>query len=257
MCLILIAWRCHPRYRLVLAANRDEFYARPAKQAHFWPDTPRLLAGRDLQEGGTWSGMTTGGRMATLTNYREPASNRPKAPSRGRLVPGYLLARDAPEEHLRRLLRKHGDLNGFNLLAGDPGGLYWTSNRAQEVRRLEPGVHGLSNRLLNTPWPKVVRGKALLIDLLSSERPTVEDFMSLLADRTMPPEEALPDTGMGLEWERILAPVFVRSPTYGTRSSMVILMDRQGRLTFAERTHDAAVPEEGREVRFSFPLEPE
>ena len=252
MCLILLAHQIHPRFRLVFAANRDEFYDRPSEQAHFWEDAPDLLAGRDKREGGTWMGVTRAGRIGALTNHRDPAAYRPDAPSRGALVHRYLRGSRPPEAYLRGVLREKAAYNGFNLLAGDPSGICWASNRDGGPRWLDPGVHGISNRLLDTPWPKVVRGKEMLEELLSSpEGPSVERLMRLLEDRTVPPDRDLPETGMGLEWERILSPIFIRSPTYGTRSSTVLLIDRAGRLTFVERTHDPWL-EGGREVRFSF-----
>jgi len=252
MCLILLAQEIHPRYRLVLAANRDEFYDRPSEQAHFWGDAPGLLAGRDGREGGTWMGVTGTGRFAALTNYRDPAAHRPDAPSRGGLVQRYLRGSLSPEVYLRRVLREEAAYNGFNLLAGDRSGICWASNRGGVLRWLDPGVHGISNRLLDTPWPKVVRGKRMLEETISSpEGPSVGRLMELLEDRTVPPDCDLPETGMGLEWERVLSPIFIRSPTYGTRSSTVVLIDRAGRLTFVERTHDPWLQGD-REVRFSF-----
>jgi len=252
MCLILLAHEIHPQFRLVLAANRDEFYDRPSEQAHFWEEAPGLLAGKDRLEGGTWMGVARTGRIGALTNYRDPAAHRADAPSRGGLVHQYLRGSQPPEAYLRRVLRDKAAYNGFNLLAGDRSGICWASNRDGGPRWLAPGVLGISNRLLDTPWPKVVRGKRMLEALLlSSEGPSVERLMELLGDRTVAPDCDLPETGMGQEWERILSPIFIRSPTYGTRSSTVVLIDRAGRLTFVERTHDPR-PEGDREVRFSF-----
>lgn len=256
MCIILMALEFHPQYKLVFAANRDEFHERPSAQAHFWPDAPRILAGRDRKDGGTWSGITTEGRIGALTNYRDPSARLSGAPSRGHLVPGFLLGAEAPGDHLASVIQRAGVYNGFNLLAGRISSMYWTSNRTREIRRLSPGIHGVSNRLLDTPWPKVVRGREKMAEMLSSaEGPSVEGLMALLADRVVPPDTALPDTGMGLEWERILSPIFVESPTYGTRSSTVVLVDRKDRVTFVERTHDA-MPAGTRDVRVSFTVEP-
>ncbi len=239
MCLILLAIESHPRYKLVFAANRDEYYERPSEQAHFWHDAPGILAGRDGRKGGTWTGITKSGKIGALTNYRDPAEHRPDAPSRGRLVPRFLLGCKRPGDYLGSVLHKGDEYNGFNLLAGDISEMHWASNRAGLAQRLSPRIHGLSNRLLDTPWPKVVRGKAMLDSVLSSpEGPSVERLLAILSDRTVPSDEELPDTGMGLEWERILSPVFIESPTYGTRSSTVILVDRENRVTFVERTYD-------------------
>lgn len=252
MCIILLAIESHARYKLVFAANRDEYYDRPSEQARFWPDAPELLAGRDGREGGAWTGITMSGKIGALTNYRDPASHRPEAPSRGRLVPRFLKGFKGPEDYLRSVMQNGNEYNGFNLLAGDVSGMYWASNRAREIRKLGPGIHGLSNRLLDTPWPKVLRGKNMLDSALSSlEGPSIDSLLDILSDRTAPPDEELPDTGMGLEWERILSPVFIESPTYGTRSSTVILIDREDRVTFVERTHDRPL-ETAPDVRMEF-----
>jgi uncharacterized protein with NRDE domain len=254
MCLILFAHGSHSRYRLVIAANRDEFYDRPSEQARFWEEAPGLLAGRDLREGGTWMGITRTGRIGALTNYRDPAAHRPAAPSRGGIVPRFLRGSQAPEDFLESLLMEKPPYNGFNLLAGDRGGVCWASNRGGRPLRPLPGVHAISNRLLDTPWPKVLRGKRLLERSLAlPEGPSVEGLMALLEDRTLPPDGDLPDTGMGLEWERILSPIFIRSRDYGTRSSTVVLIDREERVTFVERTHDQGLTGD-RDVRFSFVL---
>ncbi len=216
-------------------ANRDEFYGRPTAPAAFWEDAPGLLAGRDLREGGTWLGITRRGRLAALTNYRDPATLKDGAPSRGKLVSDFLRGRRSPEAYLRRLSPRAAQYNGFSLLVGNPDELYYVSNRGAQIR-LSPGLHGISNHLLDTPWPKVERGKQAFGDLLEREKtPSLEMMFALLADRSRPPDERLPATGVGLEWERVLSPLFIESPDYGTRSSTVLVMDRRGRVTFVER----------------------
>ncbi len=255
MCIILLAIESHPRYKLVFAANRDEYYDRPSEQACFRPEAPGLLAGKDGREGGIWTGVTKSGKIGALTNYRDPASNRLGAPSRGLLVQRFLLGPRAPEDYLRSILEKGCEYNGFNLLVGNLSELYWASNRHPEVCKLGPGVHGLSNRLLNTSWPKVARGKAMLAGVLSSRRgQLVERLLAILADRTVPPDGELPDTGVGLEWERILSPVFIESPIYGTRSSTVILIDRENHVSFVERTYDRSL-NVAPDVRVDFAVE--
>ncbi|MEW6334494.1 MAG: NRDE family protein [Thermodesulfobacteriota bacterium] len=235
MCLILFAWQHHPDYPLILAANRDEFYERPTAPAAFWQDARGLLAGRDLRAGGTWLGVTRGGRFAALTNYRDPAALKEVAPSRGELVSGYLHGRRTPEAYLRRLRPEAARYNGFGLLAGNPDQLHYFSNRGGSSA-VSPGIHGMSNHLLDTPWPKVERGKQALEGLLERERtPSTESLLALLADRSRPPDERLPATGVGLEWERVLSPLFIESPLYGTRSSTVLTIDRRGCVTFVER----------------------
>ncbi len=238
MCLLLFAWKAHPYYPLILAANRDEFYERPSAAAGFWEDAPDILAGRDLKEGGTWLGITRSGRLAALTNYRDPASLKKNAPSRGRLVSGYLLGKEKAETYLNRIASEAFRYNGFSLLAGDLSDLFYFSNRGTQTR-LAPGIYGLSNSLLDVPWPKVALGKKKLGDLLDKKvRPTTGAIFKLLSDRAIPPDDQLPGTGVGLEWERILSPLFIQSPFYGTRSSTVLLVDREGKTTFSERVFD-------------------
>ncbi len=235
MCLILFAWKMHAAYPLVLAANRDEFYERPSAPAAFWADTPDILAGRDLKAGGTWLGITRDGRLAAITNYRDPASLKDGAPSRGELVSDYLRSRESPEGCVKRLAPRAGGYNGFSLLIGDRSALFYYSNRGESVR-LTPGIHGMSNHLLDTPWPKVDWGKQALERLLAGDQhPSPEALLDLLASRSRPTDDRLPDTGVGLEWERVLSPLFIESPAYGTRCSTVVLIDRQGAVTFVER----------------------
>jgi uncharacterized protein with NRDE domain len=253
MCLILFAWKMDENYPLVLAANRDEFYERPSAPAAFWEDAPDLLGGRDLQEGGTWLGITRKGRLAALTNYRDPSSLKTGTPSRGRLVSDYLRSREIPEDYLRRIVPDAERYNGFNLIVGDTDDLFCFSNRGGSRERLDPGIYGLSNRLLDTPWPKVEHGKTALLALLK-EGPSPETLFALLTDRARPPDDRLPDTGVGLAWERILSPLFIESPVYGTRSSTVLLIDRRGGVTFAERVFNGAA-DPRMTARFAFRIE--
>jgi len=242
MCLIVFAYRAHPDWRLVVAANRDEFYRRPTAPAGFWPDCPAVLAGRDLEHMGTWLGVTGAGRFAALTNYRDPAANRPDAKSRGELVKNYLCGSLPPAAYLEEIRRAAGDYNGFNLIVGDAAGLYYYSNLSGEATAVPPGVHGLSNHLLDTPWPKVVKAKTGLAACLADPegvRPAA--LFALLGDRTPAPDAELPDTGVGEAWERLLSPVYIVSPDYGTRSSTVVLMKNTGGIYFEERrTPDSA-----------------
>ncbi|GBC64018.1 hypothetical protein DENIS_5018 [Desulfonema ishimotonii] len=242
MCLILFSYKTHSRYRLILAANRDEFHNRPTAPLSFWKDAPALLAGRDLQGGGTWMGVTRSGRFAALTNYRDPASQREDAPSRGALVSDFLTGNMRPDEYLEAVCRVGQQYNGFNLLVGDMGNLCYYSNRLKEIRWITPGTYGLSNRFLNTPWPKVRRGRDKLRRLLADGNIRTGALMEILADRSHPPEDQLPDTGIGPEWERLLSPVFITSPVYGTRASSVLLMSEDGHCRFTERTF---VPQDG------------
>jgi len=240
MCLIFLVHDAHPEYRLILAANRDEFYDRPTAPAGFWPDAPAVLAGRDLEAGGTWLGIERGLRFAAVTNYRQ-GHREPAARSRGLLVSEYLAGQQGPGLHLARVERDATLYNGFNLLVGDASEVRYFSNREGLARPLSPGVYGLSNHLLDTPWPKVASGKAALRASVGESRAPelVETLFGLLADRTRAADELLPETGVGPEWERLLSAAFIASPGYGTRSSTVVLVGRDGRVEFAERSFGA------------------
>lgn len=249
MCLILVGWRVHPDYPLVVAANRDEFFARRTAAADFWPGG-EILAGRDLKAGGTWLGVTRAGRFAVLTNYRDPAQQRLDAASRGRLVADFLESAEPAEAWLDALAPAAAGYNGFNLIVSDGGTPCWYSNVSHERRGLEPGVYGVSNHLLDTPWPKLVAGKSALaraLEALPDERP----LFALLRDDSIHPDEALPRTGVSLDWERLLSSAFVRAPGYGTRSSTVLLIGRDGTTVFDEQTWlDGGRP--GPRARFRF-----
>ena len=254
MCLILVAWRVHPGYPLVVAANRDEFFPRPTAPAAFWIDSPQVLAGRDLEAGGTWMGATRTGRFAALTNFRDPTQMRKDAPSRGKLVADFLTGTEAPEAYLERIAGYGRRCNGYNLLTGDAESLWWASNMGGEARKLDPGVYGVSNHLLDTPWPKVGAGKtalAVAIDRL----PDHQALFELLRDDGIHPDDVLPQTGVPLEWERLLSSAFVKSPGYGTRSSTVLCAGRDGWISFDEQTWlQGARP--GERLRYRFKSAP-
>ena len=238
MCLILFAYKAHPSYNLILAANRDEFYERPSSPADFWEDTPQVLAGQDLQEGGTWMGIDRAGRFAAITNYRDPASWKNNAPSRGGLVSSYLCGNQSADDYLENISRQGNLYNGYNLIVGDRHELFAYSNRG-ERQKLNPGIYGLSNHLINTPWPKVTRGKKLLAETLDKKGAELEAALfALLADRKIPADHKLPNTGIGLEWERVLSSIFIASPGYGTRSSTILLICKNGRIKFVEKVYD-------------------
>lgn len=252
MCTLLLALRAHPSYRLVLAANRDEYYERPTAPAQFWDDAPQIFAGRDLVHGGSWLGVTSTGRIAALTNYRDPSDLHRHGPSRGKLVSGFLEGTATPAEYLSRLRESAVEYGGFNLLVGDSGTLLCHSNKSGETVALEPGIHGLSNHLLDTPWPKVCRGRDGLARMLAREPLAPEDLFDLLADETHPPDQELPDTGVGLELERLLSPIFIRSPQYGTRCSTVLLVDHAGKVTFIERSFERGAAGGERRAEFKW-----
>lgn len=251
MCLILLAWRAHPDYPLVVAANRDEFFSRRTAAADFWNDAPDVLAGRDLEAGGTWLGVTRSGRFAALTNYRDPARNKAGAPSRGELVSRFLTSGQDPRAYLSELESSADRYNGFNLVFGDLDGLWCFSNCGEGEQALVPGVYGLSNHLLDTPWPKVARGKSALNAALQA-LPDEVPLFDLLRDDRIAPDDALPRTGVSLEWERLLSAAFVRSSQYGTRSATVLLRDLSGRVSFVEQGFlPDASPGERREFAFT------
>ena len=257
MCLILLALDTHPDYALVLAANRDEFYDRPTVAAAFWKDAPAVLAGRDLRAGGTWLGMDRRGRLAAVTNYRQGRRETVAPRSRGHLVAGYLTGELDARTCIARVERADPQLyNGFNLLVGDARGLHYLSNRKGRTRALAPGVYGLSNHLLDSAWPKVTAGKSGLTAILSATgAELVAELFLLLADRQQAADDLLPVTGVSPEWERLLSAAFIATPEYGTRSSTVILLRRDRRALFVERSFGpGGTP--GDEVRYEVELEP-
>ena len=258
MCLIVLAWKASPAVRLAVAANRDEFFARPAARAAWWEDAPDVFAGRDLRAGGTWMGVTRSGRFGALTNFRDLAAPRKSdAPSRGSLVEDFLRKEEGPAAFLSRLARNSSTFEGFNLLVSD-GGEIWSFSNAEKSGPvgLAPGIYGLSNHFLETPWPKVAAARERLEPALA-EAPDLEDLegrlITLLEDRSLAPDASLPDTGLPLAWERALSAAFVVLPDYGTRASTVLVVGADGEARFTERTFGAGGAPLG-EVRETFRL---
>jgi uncharacterized protein with NRDE domain len=236
MCLILFAWQAHPHYPLVLAANREEFHQRPTAAAEFWAEQPDLLAGRDLLAGGTWMGINRNGRFAAITNYREPLEPGLKAEqSRGHLVRNYLNSENSALDHAWILQQSAARYQGYNLLLGEGNSLAYISNRLQAPIQVSKGVHGLSNHLLDTDWPKVHTGRSQLESLLKRERLDSEVLMEMLTDRTLTPGTMPSDFENSDLPEQLMRHYFIVSPTYGTRASTVLLIDRSGRVEFVER----------------------
>jgi uncharacterized protein with NRDE domain len=255
MCLLVFALRAHPDYSLILAGNRDERHARAAAPAAFWPEAPQLLAGRDLEAGGTWLGVTAGGRYAVITNYRD-GLDPPKAPrSRGELTTGFLTGDLSAADYLHEVQQRAREYGAFGLLCGDRESLHYYSNRGGGPAEVEPGIHGLSNHLLDTPWPKVRSAATRMKLLLETGAVTGEALFRLLADRTPAADDTLPDTGIGLERERLASATFMVDPDYGTRCSTLLLLHRDGGIQFAERRFDAA-GESLETRRFQFAAEP-
>jgi uncharacterized protein with NRDE domain len=254
MCLILFAVACHPRYRLVLAANRDEFYQRPTEAAMFWNDFPNVLAGRDLLSSGTWLGISKTGRLAAVTNFRDPNQSTGEK-SRGFLVSNFLSNTHPIAEYLSQIQSQKDEYAGFNLLTADfsrSNEIFYFSNREDAVKAINPGVYGLSNHLLDTPWPKVLKGKSKLQKTLENEELSVDSIFEMLADRTIAEVKDLPDTGIGKEREKVLSPAFIEASDYGTRCSTVILIDNDNQVKFIEKSFKPDVGEATFEFQLTF-----
>ena len=235
MCLIVFAWKQHPEFPLMLAANRDEFYARPALAATWWEDAPHVYAGKDLEAGGTWMGINKQGRFAAITNIRNGEGKKSGAPSRGKIVADFLRNDISPASYLHELKADAKHYAGFNLIIGDSKELYWFSNAQQHVAQpLQPGIYGLSNASLDTPWPKVIQAKTQFQQLLEQSA-TDQAYFDLLADTTQAPEHLLPKTGVSLEWERLLSSIHIHSNDYGTRVSSLIKCHADGTVHLIER----------------------
>ncbi|MGK7393062.1 MAG: NRDE family protein [Candidatus Cyclobacteriaceae bacterium M3_2C_046] len=255
MCLIVFAWDVHPTYKFILSANRDEFYSRETGQLAFWEDHPEILAGKDLQNGGTWLGLTKNGRFAAITNYRDLTNLKSAAPSRGQLTRDFLNSTTDPETYLLRVAKTADKYNGFNLLVGTTEQLWYFSNYQGAVRQLKPGIYGLSNALLDSPWPKVLAAKELFSQKIQETELQPDHLLPWLTDQQMAPDQELPDTGIGLEKERQLSPIFIKMNNYGTRCSSGLLISRDQKVVFTEKTYD-----QGKMVfppaQYSFSLSP-
>lgn len=235
MCLIVFAWKQSADTPLLLAANRDEFYARPALAAAWWEEAPHVYAGKDLEAGGTWMGINKQGRFAAVTNIRNGEAKKIGAPSRGKIVADFLCDNISPSSYLQTLTAEAKDYAGFNLILGDANDIYWFSNAEQlTAQRLQPGVYGLSNASLDTPWPKVLKAKTQFEKLIQKSS-SDQDYFEMLADTTQAPEHLLPQTGVSLEWERLLSSIHIHSNDYGTRVSSLIKYHADGTVHLTER----------------------
>ena len=252
MCLLLISYKNHPRYKLIVAANRDEFYNRPASPAHFWEDKPELLAGKDFEAGGTWLGLTSSGKFSAITNYRDIKNLKKDAPTRGKLVTDFLSNNFSPVDYIKELEEKSDLYNGYNLIFGDIKKMNYFSNQTKKSIELTPGIYGLSNHLLDTPWYKVEKSKKSFSKILAKQDIDYRDLFEILSDRSYPADDMLPDTGVGLKIERAVSPVFVATPYYGTRSSTVIFIDIDNHVTFAENSLNTV---SGKWIKSSFEFE--
>jgi len=237
VCLVFLALNNHAQYKVIVASNRDEFYERKTAPAAFWNDHSEIIGGRDLEAAGTWMAMNTNGKIGLVTNYRDPANINPQAPSRGKLVSDFLLDTKTPNEYLRGIEPLAKDFNGFNLLVGELDDWWYLSNYKQGIQKLNPGIYGLSNHLLDTDWPKVKRGKEKFSKTLEYDF-LPEDLFGMLYDEQRAVDQVLPETGVGLERERALSSMFIKMKGYGTRCSTVLLIDKENRVQYYERTYD-------------------
>ena len=251
MCLLFFSYKSAPGYKLVLAANRDEFQQRPTEPLNYIDQNRHILAGLDLQGGGTWLGINKEGKIAALTNYREGKKQLGNAPSRGEILCSYLDSKLSAEDFLCQLGEKAPQYNGFNLLLGEGDDLFYFTNKKKNYALLEPGFYGLSNHFLDTAWPKVVRGKELLhAVMVDTDRVEPEKIFAQLRDNRHPPDGLLPDTGIGFDWERLLGTIFIESPGYGTRSSAVVTVGDNGEITFTETTYHLGEDRDAEVVQF-------
>lgn len=259
MCLIGFAWLAHPRWRLVLAGNRDEFFSRPAATAGWWLDSPRIFGGRDLEAGGSWLAIDRRGRLAAVTNFRE-AGVPPGPRSRGELVAGFLNGEDDLDDRVRSVAARPGNWSGFNLLLFDLAGAAprarYISNRAPTSfpAAIDAGVHGLSNHLLDSDWPKVRRLRERMTAALPGD--AIERvLLDALADGHVAPDDELPQSGLDIERERLLSAARIRGEGYGTRVSTLVFVDHDGRVEFVERAWAPDQDKPVREKRASFALD--
>lgn len=238
MCLLTFAYRCHPDYSLILLANRDEFYARPTRDMHHWQEGP-VLAGQDLEQGGTWLGLNRYGRFATVTNVRDARNPHPGTRSRGHLTRNYLLGAADAAAYLQQLAPEQAEYGAYNLLLGDRHGLYYSSNKHPHSIRLKPGLYGLSNAALDSPWPKLLAARARLGTAIETGDLEPDTLLALMQHATTAEDQLLPDTGVSYEWEKRLSACFIRSDSYGTRATTLLLQKPDGETTVYERTFDA------------------
>ena len=262
MCLILFAYQHHSHYPLVLAANRDERFDRPTRAAQFWPEDPNLLAGKDLEAGGTWMGITRGGRFAAVTNFRGHPTVTGVL-SRGRLCSDFLQSNSSSGAYAEQVIRQADQYAGFNLLVNDGNDFFYCNNHNNTITPLQPGIYGLSNGLLDVQWPKINKGKQGLANILNHEHVTADNLLTLLRDEQTADDLALPNTGVGLQRERQLSPLFIRvqvihtqAPGYGTCNSTALLIDRDNHVLFKERSfYQPPIQSTPNDQQFSFSLQ--
>lgn len=253
MCLIVFSINGHQNYQLILAGNRDEFYQRPTKPAHYWDTDREILAGKDMKAGGTWLGISKEGRIGALTNYRDFNNPREGEKSRGELIPGFLKSSKEPKEALTDILSRGKRYDGFNLIAGTSKKLYYNSNINNSVEEISPGIHGISNAFLDTSWPKVDVARQKFSSAISGSEIDEEAIFSLLKNSETYSQEKLPDTGLSPEMEKAVSPIFIETEEYGTRCSTLLTIDNEGLVNFIEKSYYKNNQAE-KEKRFEFKL---
>lgn len=237
MCLIVFAYKKIPGSSLILAGNRDEFYKRPAEKAHIWKTSPPIIAGKDKKASGTWLGISAQGRFAAITNYRDMSSIKPDAPSRGEIVKNALVSPLSTEAYLQKLQKSAKEYNGFNLITGSRDKLFYFSNKTMKIEELKPGIYGISNALLDTPWPKTKWAKTRFTQILDAGDRKVNDYFSMLTNSDSFSQEKLPKTGLSNAMERAVSAVFIKTEDYGTRCSTVLQLFDDDTFYFEERAY--------------------
>lgn len=237
MCLIFVAFNQHPDYPLIIAANRDEYFNRPTLPLGFWEENPNILAGKDLQAGGTWMGVTQSGYFALLTNYRDPSNIISGAPSRGKLVSDYLLGQFNPASYLQALFSSSSKYNGYNIILGTLDDPWYFSNQENNIVRLGSGIYGLSNAFLDTKWPKTEIGKEDFKHIIKQDDISIEDLFEMMNNKTLADDNELPETGIGYEIEKQLSSMFIEMDGYGTRNTTLLLKHKSGKIEMIERTY--------------------
>jgi len=252
MCLIVFAFNFHSEYTVIFAGNRDEFYAREAQKAHFWDTEPSILAGKDLRAGGTWLGVSEKGEFGAITNFRDLDNPLEGDRSRGEIIPGFLTRKKSHKEKLSQLIRESKHYAGFNLLAGSSEQLYYVSNVSGEMHTVSPGIHGISNAFLDTPWPKVEKAKSEFKKAISPNRINRDRIFRFLKNSDTYPEESLPSTGLSPETEKAVSPIFIKTEGYGTRCSTLLTIDKSGKVHFTEKTYPAGDTSSEEIAEFTF-----
>lgn len=253
MCLIFLSYKQNKDYPLIVLANRDEFYKRPTMSANYWEENPNILAGKDLEGGGTWMGITKNGYMSMLTNYRDIANIKPNAPTRGKLVSDYLQGEFSPKEYLKALSKTGSDYNGYSLITGSFNDPWYYSNYQNKIAQLGTGLYGLSNALLNSKWPKIETGKEELAPLLLEDKIDKEALFNLMTNAKLAEDNQLPETGLPLEKEKAISSRFINIEGYGTRCTTLIMVDKSGKVNFTERQYENGAAT-GEENQFAFKI---